>query len=149
MGHRADLDAGRTDGQDLDGEVMGMASMVMPRLPIIFAPRVIVVSMMPSAAAFDGDQPVSASTPREIRAALTGEEIGHFDREYRRAMAEAAESLDLSGVVSMLRRWRRVAWSTQDDPDAHRHMLACADNLNMGGAVVTESWQQTKARLGL
>jgi len=104
---------------------------------------------MPSAAAFDGDQPVSASTPREIRAALTGEEIGHFDREYRRAMAEAAESLDLSGVVSMLRRWQRVAWSTQDDPDAHRHMLACADNLNMGGSVTTESWQQTKVRLGL
>jgi Family of unknown function (DUF6247) len=39
-------------------------------------------------------------------------------------MAEAAESLDLSGVVSMLKRWQRVAWSTQDDVDAHRHMLA-------------------------
>jgi Family of unknown function (DUF6247) len=64
-------------------------------------------------------------------------------------MADAAESLDLSGVVSMLRRWQRVAWSTQDDPDAHRHMLDVADDLNAGGSVPTESWQQTKARLGL
>lgn len=104
--------------------------------------------MMPSAAAFDGDKPVSASTPREIRAALAGEEIAHFDREYRRAMADAAESLDLSDVMSMLRRWQRVAWSTEDDLSAHRHMLARADDLNAGGSVPTESWQQTKARLG-
>jgi uncharacterized protein DUF6247 len=104
--------------------------------------------MMPSPSTFDGDQPVSASTPREIRAALAGEEIAHFDREYRRAMADAAESLDLSGVVSMLKRWQRVAWSTQDDPDAHRHMLACADELNAGGDVATESWRRTKASSG-
>jgi Family of unknown function (DUF6247) len=107
------------------------------------------VGMMPSSSAFDGEQAVSASTPREIRAALTGEEIVHFDREYRHAMADAAESLDLSGVVSMLRRWQRVAWSTQDDPDAHRRMLACADELNAGGVVATEPWQATRARLSL
>lgn len=105
------------------------------------------VGMIPSPSTFDGDQPVSASTPREIRAALIGEEIAHFDREYRQAMTDAAESLDLSGVVSMLKRWQRVAWSTQDDPEAHRQMLACADELNAGGDVTTEPWQQTKARL--
>jgi len=105
--------------------------------------------MMPSPSAFDGDQPVSTSTPREIRAALIGEEIAHFDREYRQVMADAAESLDLFGVVSMLKRWQRVAWSTRDDPEAHRHMLACADELNAAGAVATESWEQTKARLSL
>ena len=104
---------------------------------------------MPSPSASDHDQPVSASTPRDIRAALVGEEVAHFDREYRRAMADAAESLDLSGVVSMLKRWQRIAWSTQDDPDAHRHMLACADKLNAGGDVTAEPWRQTKARLGL
>jgi hypothetical protein len=74
-----------------------------------------------------------ASSPGEIRAALTGQEVADFDREYRRTMADAAESLDLSGVLSMLRRWRRIAWSTQDDPDAHRHMLASADRLSAGG----------------
>jgi len=105
--------------------------------------------MMPMASASGGEQPVSASTPREIRAALRGQEVADFDREYRRTMADAAESLDLSGVVSMLQRWQRVAWSTQDDLDAHRHMLASADRLREGDDVATESWQQTKARLGL
>lgn len=104
---------------------------------------------MPSPSAFYGDPPVSASTPREIRAALIGEEIANFDREYRRVMADAAESLDLSGVVSMLRRWQRVAWSSQDDPHAHQHMLACAERLTAGSDVVTEPWEQTKARLNL
>jgi hypothetical protein len=105
--------------------------------------------MMPSPSASDSEQIVSASTPREIRAALTGEETAHFDREYRRAMADAAESLDLSCVISMLRRWQRVAWSAQVDPEAHRHMLACADELNAGGDVATESWRVTMARLGI
>jgi hypothetical protein len=105
--------------------------------------------MMPSPFAFDGEQTVSASTPREIRAVLTGEETAHFDLEYRQVMADAAESLDLSGVVSMLKRWQRVAWSTQNDPEAHRHMLACADKLNAGGHVATEPWPVTKARLSL
>jgi hypothetical protein len=104
---------------------------------------------MPTASSSGGEQSVSASTPREIRAALSGQEVADFDREYRRTMADAAESLDLSGVVSMLQRWQRVAWSSQDDPEAHRHMLASADRLRAGGDVVTESWQQTKARLGL
>ena len=104
---------------------------------------------MPMASSSGGEQPVAASTPREIRAALRGQEVADFDREYRRTMADAAESLDLSGVVSMLRRWQRVAWSTQDDLDAHRHMLASVVKLGAGGGVVTESWQQTKARLGL
>ena len=102
-----------------------------------------------TASSFGGEQPVSASIPREIRAALRGQEVADFDREYRRTMADAAESLDLSGVVSMLRRWQRIAWSTQDDLDAHRPMLVSVDRLDAGGDVATESWQQTKARLGL
>ena len=66
----------------------------------------------------------------------------------RWTMAGAAESLDLSGVVSMLRRWQRVAWSTQDNPDAHRHMLASANRLSAGGDVGTESlpWRVVQVR---
>jgi hypothetical protein len=107
------------------------------------------VGMMPSVFSLGDDQSVSPSTPREIRAALIGDEVAHFDREYRRVMADAAESLDLSDVVSMLRRWRRVAWSTRDDPGAHLQMLTSAEELRAGADVVTESWPQTKARLGL
>ncbi len=107
------------------------------------------VVMVSASAAFHDAQPISASTPRAIRAALTGEEMGHFDREYRQAMADAAESLDLSGVLATLERWRRVAWSTQDDPDAHHRMLENADRLNAREDVTAVPWNQVKGRLGL
>ena len=32
------------------------------------------------------------------------EEVGDLDREYRRVMAEATETLDLTSVLEMLRR---------------------------------------------
>jgi hypothetical protein len=64
-------------------------------------------------------------------------------------MTEAAESLDLSGVLAMLERWRRVAWSTQDDRDAHHTMLETASRLNSGEDVATVPWEQVKTRLGL
>jgi Family of unknown function (DUF6247) len=105
--------------------------------------------MMPVPTTPHGDQPLSAIAPRDIRSALIGSEVADFDSEYRRTMAEAAESLDLSPVLSMLMRWQRVALSTRDNPDAHRHMLATAARLNAGEAIATESWQETKARLGL
>jgi hypothetical protein len=92
---------------------------------------------------------LSSFSPREIRAALVGVEAGHFDREYRQAMADAAESLDLSGVLAMLERWRRVAWSTRDDQGAHRRMLDNADRLSAGEDIATIPWQQAKTRLGL
>lgn len=105
--------------------------------------------MMSASAGFHDARAVSASSPRDIRAALVGEEAGHFDREYRQAMADAAESLDLSGVLAMLERWRRVAWSTRDDPDAHRRMLENADRLSAGEDLATVPWQEVRARLGL
>jgi hypothetical protein len=94
-------------------------------------------------------QPLRASSPREIRAALADEETGHFDREYRLAMADAAESLDLSEVLAVLERWRRVAWSTQDDPAAHRQMLENAARLGAGENVATVPREQAKAQLNL
>lgn len=105
--------------------------------------------MLSESAAFCGDPLVSASAPREIRAALIGEEVTGFDREYREALAEATETLDLGGVLGMLGRWRRVAWSAGANPDAHRRMLGHASRLGAGGELATEPWQQTRARLGL
>jgi len=64
-------------------------------------------------------------------------------------MADAAESLDLSGVLATLERWRRVAWCTQDDPDAHHRMLEHADRLNASQDITAVPWDQVKARLGL
>ncbi|HSL06426.1 MAG TPA: DUF6247 family protein, partial [Pseudonocardiaceae bacterium] len=44
------------------------------------------------------------SSPQAIRAALLPEEVGNFDREYRREMAAAIETLDLTPVIEMLAR---------------------------------------------
>ncbi|GAB3758609.1 DUF6247 family protein [Microlunatus parietis] len=96
----------------------------------------------------EGQQPPPEPTPRAIRAALLPEEVGHFDSEFRQVMAEATESLDLTVIHSFLRRWQRVAWSSQD-PAAHRQMLRNAEVLASGGDIATEPWSVTKARLGL
>lgn len=63
-------------------------------------------------------------------------------------MSEATESLDLTGVMAVLRRWQRVAWSSRDE-GAHRRMLERVDHMVGGTPVPTEPWAQTKARLGL
>lgn len=111
-----------------------------------------------SAARYDANMTVGAesheplrppdATPRAIREALSPEEAGDFDREFRQAMADATETLDLAGVLALLRRWQRVAWSSSD-PHAHRRMLANADKLASGEDIATEPWSVTKARLGL
>jgi hypothetical protein len=93
--------------------------------------------------------PLTASpVPAAIRAGLLGEEVGDFDREYRQVMADATETLDLKPVLEMLERWRRVVLSSRD-PEAHQRMLAAADRLRRGEEHPTESWEQTRRRLGL
>lgn len=107
------------------------------------------VSPMSTEAAFDPQsRGLPGSGPRAIRAALLPEEVGDFDREFRREMATATEALDLSGVVAMLARWQRVALSSQD-PQAHRRMREHAAILATGGQVPMVPWEDTKARLGL
>jgi hypothetical protein len=79
------------------------------------------------------------------------EEAGDFDPEYRAAMAQATETLDLTAVLQLLERWRRVAASSRD-ARAHRRMLERADRLGHAGTadeVPTEAWPVTRARLGL
>jgi Family of unknown function (DUF6247) len=93
--------------------------------------------------------PADRLTPRKIRAQLLPEEAGDFDREYRRVMAEATESLDLTPVLEMLGRWGRVARLTEHDPQAHRRMLRTATALNAGEAVPMLAWDQVKGELGL
>jgi Family of unknown function (DUF6247) len=89
--------------------------------------------------------------PRSIRGVLRPEEAGDFDREFRAAMAQATETLDLTGVLQLLERWRRVGESSRD-ARAHRRMLAHADRLSRGDTadeVSTEAWSVTRNRLGL
>jgi Family of unknown function (DUF6247) len=80
--------------------------------------------------------------PRSIRGVLLPEEAGDFDREFRAAMAQATETLDLTGVLQLLERWRHVAESSRD-ARAHRRMLRNADLLGRGDTaaeVSTEAW---------
>ncbi len=97
-------------------------------------------------------EPVSSLTgsraPALIRDALLPEEVGDFDREYRHVMAEATEGRDLTPVLHMLERWRRVAMSSRN-AQAHRRMLATAERLSEGAEVPTEPWDVTRRRLGL
>lgn len=76
------------------------------------------------------------------------EEAGDFDREYRQVMREAMETLDLTAVLEMLERWRRVALLSRD-PERHRRMLDHAERLQRGEDISTEPWSVTRARLGL
>jgi Family of unknown function (DUF6247) len=86
--------------------------------------------------------------PRAIREALTAEDVETFEVEYRQAMAQASDTLDLNPVLDLLERWRRFAWSAQD-PVAHRRMLAAAARLDAGEDIPTEPWAETRRRLGI
>jgi hypothetical protein len=66
-------------------------------------------------------------------------------------MAQATETLDLTGVLQLLERWQRVGESSRD-ARAHRRMLERADRLGRGDTadeVSTEAWSVTRDRLGL
>jgi hypothetical protein len=91
------------------------------------------------------------ASPREIRAALLPEEAVAFDRAWRAALDEAAEALDLTGVFETLNQWRRIAWSSQTDPEGHRRMLANAEHTLRTGEqpAGTVRWEQLRAELGL
>lgn len=60
------------------------------------------------------------ATPEAIRDALVGEERAEFERRYRSALVEAADSLDLTGVLAVLRAYHRIAVQTQHR-GAHVH----------------------------
>jgi Family of unknown function (DUF6247) len=103
---------------------------------------------MKTSADLRGCGPFAEATPAEVRAALIDEETGEFDRQWREALAAAAETLDLSGVMAMLDHWRRMAW-LQQDREAYTHMLDTAARLIAGEDVPTVPWSELKAELGL
>jgi RNA polymerase-interacting CarD/CdnL/TRCF family regulator len=64
------------------------------------------------------------TTPTAIRDALIDEERAEFEQAYQAAMAEAAETMDLTRVLDVLRNYHRIAWLTQrQGSEAHRRML--------------------------
>jgi Family of unknown function (DUF6247) len=70
------------------------------------------------------------ASPREVRAALVPEEQPDFDRQWRKAMTEAADSLELADVHRVLDSWRRRATiTTHLGHDGYRRMLAKAERI--------------------
>ena len=70
------------------------------------------------------------ASPREVRAALVPEEQPDFDRQWREALADAADSLDLTDVLETLDSWRRRAWTTSHlGHDGYRRMLEKAERI--------------------
>ncbi len=71
--------------------------------------------------------PFADASPEEIRAVLLPEELPEFEEQYREALRVAAETYRLDKLEACLRSWRRIAWMTHSDPEAHRLMLARAE----------------------
>jgi hypothetical protein len=92
------------------------------------------------------------ASPREVRDALVPEELPDFDRQWRKALTEAADSLDLTQVHKVLDSWRRRATiTTHLGHDGYRNMLARAERILRTGEPEPGSvpWSELKAELGL
>lgn len=75
------------------------------------------------------------TTPAAIRDALIDEEREQFEHAYRAALAEAGETLDLTGVLEVLRVYHRIAWMTRrQGSEAHRRMLDKVDEIIRTGS---------------
>ena len=108
---------------------------------------------MASAAASQPDrQPspalLSAYTPLAIRDALAGTERAEFEQRYAHEMSTAASTLDLTGVLTVLETFRKIAEITQrQGPDAHQRMLSQVDRIQHGDKVTTVSGHDHKAEI--
>jgi ABC-type glutathione transport system ATPase component len=80
-----------------------------------------------------------------IRDSLTiPEDRDEFDREYRRALATAAETMELAGVHAMLEQWRRRAWVTHD-LEVYQRMMDRVERLRPGEALSSGPVEEVRA----
>jgi hypothetical protein len=81
---------------------------------------------------------LAPNTPRAIRDALIGTERAEFEERYADEMAQAARTLDLTGVIRVLNIYRKIADITQrNGVEAHRIMLDRVARLRQGENVPT------------
>ncbi len=84
--------------------------------------------------------PFSDASPAEIREVLLPEELPQFEQAYAEALRQAREEYRLDKLEACLRSWRRIAWMTASDPEAHRLMLQRAEyTLRTGGDILPGS----------
>jgi hypothetical protein len=91
---------------------------------------------------------LSANTPQAIRDALVGSERSEFEQRYAEEMATAAHSLNLTGVLTVLETYRKIAEITQrQGPQAHQRMLDQVARLQRGEDIPTVSALEHKAHI--
>jgi hypothetical protein len=115
-------------------------------------PRAIVWNMASPATPSPDPHPaptlLSANTPQAIRDALVGSERSEFEQRYAQEMAAAAHTLNLTGVLTVLDTYRKIADITQrQGPSAHQRMLDQVTRLQNGQDVPTVPGQEHKAHI--
>lgn len=89
--------------------------------------------------------PPPGASPRVIRDSLTiPEDRDEFDREYKRALATAAETMELAGVHAMLEQWRRRAWVTHD-LEVYQRMMDRVERLRRGEVLSSVPVEEVRA----
>ncbi|MDQ3887181.1 MAG: DUF6247 family protein [Actinomycetota bacterium] len=70
----------------------------------------------------------------------TGTTLRQFEQDYAEALRQAREEYRLDKLEACLQSWRRIAWMTASDPQAHRLMLQRAQyTLRTGGDILPGS----------
>jgi uncharacterized protein DUF6247 len=75
------------------------------------------------------------------------EELPQFEEQYRQALRVAAETFSLDKLNATMECWRRIAWMTHSDPEAHRGMLDKARRILAGEQLPSVSAEEMRARL--
>ena len=93
------------------------------------------------------------ASPAEVRSALAPESADEFDRQWRAALARAAETYDLGVVHGCLEAWRRVARITAaaGGVDGYRALqdAASAAREAREPRSARVPWREVRAGLGL
>lgn len=91
---------------------------------------------------------LAPSTAQAIRDALVGDERAEFEQGFAREMAQAAQTLDLTGVLRVLDIYRKIAEMTQrQGGDVHQRMLDQVQRLRRGESIPTVPGHIHKARV--
>ncbi len=89
------------------------------------------------------------AAPHAIRAHLLPEDRDEFEVEYRRALFEARESLDLTELFKMLEHWRRMALMQRDSANYRRVVRRAAELLTGEASPEDEPLDVTREKAGM
>lgn len=73
--------------------------------------------------------PPPTADPVSIRERLSPQLVAEFDTEWRLVLDEAKESKDLTGVHSLLNKWRHIAVQEMREPGSYYRVLAKAEQI--------------------